>query len=232
METQYYYGWATELLNMKRVIIICEGETEREFCKNVLAAHLIHHDIYIQAPLIKRSMGGVVRWTILKKEIETYLLEPNVIVSTLIDYYGLYRKHDFPNWVEGEKINDKNERMDFFELAMKNAIEDTIKHRFIPYLQLHEFEGLLFNDIQLFYEQVPKAELIGVEELKKTFAEYDNPEMINNNRETSPSHRLKRIIKGYNKPLYGHYFAEAIGIDQIRAKSPRFNNWVQKIIDK
>lgn len=232
MEAQYYYGWATELWNMKRVIIICEGETEREFCKNVLASHLIHHDIFVQAPLIKRSMGGIVRWTILKKEIETYLLEPNVIVSTLIDYYGLYQKHDFPNWVEGEKITDKNERMDFFELAMNNAIEDAVKHRFIPYLQLHEFEGLLFNDIQLFYEQVPKAELIGEAELKKTFAEYDNPEMINNNRETSPSHRLKRIIKGYNKPLYGHYFAEAIGIDQIRAKSPRFNNWVQKIINK
>lgn len=59
---------------MKRVIIICEGETEREFCKNVLAPHLITHNIFIQAPLIKRSMGGIVRWPILKKEIETHLL--------------------------------------------------------------------------------------------------------------------------------------------------------------
>lgn len=59
---------------MKRVIIICEGETEREFCKNVLAPHLIHNNIFIQAPLIKRSMGGIVRWSILKKEIETPLV--------------------------------------------------------------------------------------------------------------------------------------------------------------
>jgi hypothetical protein len=215
---------------MKRVIIICEGETEREFCKNVLAPHLIHHSIFIQAPLIKRSMGGIVRWSILKKEIETHLKEPNAIVSTLIDYYGLYQKYNFPCWSDGEKIPNKNDRMDFIENAMKEDIADAISHRFIPYLQLHEFEGLLFNEIQLFYDQVPKAELVGIDELKKTFADYDNPEMINNSRETSPSHRLERIIKGYNKPLYGHYFAEAIGIDKIRKKSPRFNDWIEKLI--
>ena len=45
-------------------------------------------------------------------------------------------------------------------------------------------------------------------------------------------HGLKRIIKGYNKTLYGHYFAEAIGVDQIRAKSPRFNQWIEKIINQ
>ncbi len=174
-------------------------------------------------------MGGTVRWSVLKKEIEMHLLEPNVIVSTFFDYYGLYQKYNFPKWTEGERIADKNIRMDFLENAMKVDISDAIRHRFIPYLQLHEFEGLLFNDIQIFYDQVPKAELVGIAELKRTFAEYDNPEMINNNRETSPSHRLKRIIKGYNKPLYGHYFAEAIGIEQIRAKSPRFNQWVEKL---
>lgn len=215
---------------MKRVIIICEGETEREFCKKVLALHLIHLNIFIQAPLIKRSMGGIVKWPILKKEIETYLQEPNVIVSAFIDYYGLYQKFNFPGWLDGEKIADKNSRMDFLENSMKKSISETNNHRFIPYFQLHEFEGLLFNNIGLFYDQVPKAELIGIEELKKTFADYDNPEMINNNRETSPSHRLERIIKGYNKTLYGHYFAEAIGIEKIRAKSPRFNNWIESII--
>ncbi len=175
-------------------------------------------------------MGGVVKWAILKKEIETHLREPNVIVSTFIDYYGLYQKYSFPNWLEGEKIADKTQRMDFLENAMKEDVADAVNHRFIPYLQLHEFEGLLFNNIQIFYDQVPEAELIGIEELKRTFADYDNPEMINNDRETSPSYRLKRIIKGYNKVLYGHYLAEAIGIGQIRAKSPRFNRWIESIV--
>ena len=216
---------------MKRVIIICEGETEREFCKKVLAPHLINYNIYIQAPLINRSMGGIVKWSVLKKEIEIHLKEQNVIVSTLIDYYGLYQKFNFPNWIEGTKIIDKNLRLDFLESAMKVDVDISINHRFIPYFQLHEFEGLLFNDIQVFFDQVPKDELIGIPELKETFANYNNPELINNSKDTAPSQRLKRIIKGYNKTLYGHYFAEAIGIDNIRAKSPRFNNWIEKIIN-
>lgn len=215
---------------MKRIIIICEGETEREFCKKVLAPHLILYNIFIQAPLIKKSMGGIVRWPILRKEIETHLQESNVFVTTFIDYYGIYQKFGFPRWMESERIASKNHRMDFIENAMKADIADSVRHRFVPYLQLHEFEGLLFNDIQLFYNQVPKNELVGLPELLKTFADYDNPEMINNDKETAPSKRLKRIIRGYNKILYGHYFAEAIGIDKMRAKSPRFNDWIDRII--
>ncbi|MCD4794457.1 MAG: DUF4276 family protein, partial [Bacteroidales bacterium] len=72
---------------MKRIIIICEGQTEQEFCKDVLAPYFISKNIQIQAPLIKKSMGGIVNWIVLKKEIETYLKqEPNVFVTLLIDY--------------------------------------------------------------------------------------------------------------------------------------------------
>lgn len=215
---------------MKRVIIICEGETEREFSQKLLANYYGTKNIHIQSPLIKRSMGGIVKWNILKKEIEMYLKESNAIVTMLIDYYGLYSKYGFPQWDNSLKITDKNKRMDFIEAAMQNDIDQSIRHRFIPYIQLHEFEGLLFNDIEIFYSQIPKDELVGINELKKTFDDYpDNCEMINNNRETSPSHRLKRIIKGYNKILYGHYFAEAIGLEKIRNKSPRFNEWLTTI---
>lgn len=215
---------------MKRVIIICEGETEREFCQKLLAPYFIHKNIYLQSPLIKRSMGGVVRWGILKKEIENYLRESDVLVTMFIDYYGLYSKYQFPGWEASLAIQNKYDRMDYLERAMKEDINPNVQPRFIPYLQLHEFEGLLFNDINVFYENVPKEEIVGLDELKKTFNDYpDNPELINTNKETAPSKRLTRIIKGYNKILYGHYFAEAIGLDKIRQKSHRFNNWLIQI---
>ena len=136
----------------------------------------------------------------------------------------------FPKWEEGDKIYDINDRMAFLEEAMKKDISNSLQHRFIPYLQLHEFEALLFIDLQTFYEQVPKSDLVGIDELEETFAKYSNPEMINNSKITSPGHRLERIIKGYKKPLYGHYLAEAIGIERIRSKCPQFNNWVQILI--
>lgn len=215
---------------MKRIIIICEGETEKEFCIKTLSPFFSSKNIFIQSPLIKKSQGGIVRWSILKKEIHTYLKEKDVFVTTLIDYYGLYSKYQFPGWEESMNVADKSSRMDILENKMAMDIEDHVRYRFIPYLQLHEFEGLLFNDINIFHEQIPENELVGIEELEKTFKDYpDNPEMINDQKETSPSHRLVRIIKGYNKIVYGNYLADAIGLDKIRGKCPRFNNWLGKI---
>ncbi len=215
---------------MKRIIIICEGETEKEFCNTILTPYFAAKGIFLQSPLIKKSMGGIVKWAELRKQITLHLRnDPKAFVSTLIDYYGLYSKYNFPKWDEAENQTDKNIRMDILEHGMKDSIDDGIRFRFIPYMQLHEFEGLLFNEIEIFHEQIPPKELVGIDELTRTFNQYSNPEMINNNRETSPSHRLERIILGYNKILYGNILAEAIGLEKIRAKSPRFNEWLKKL---
>ncbi len=215
---------------MLRLIIICEGQTEQAFCKTILYPYFLSKKILVQAPTIKHTKGGIVRWDILKKQVETHLFEEyKTYVTTFIDYYGIYGKHSFPDWNNCEKIVDKNNRMTEIEIAMKSDIHSGLRRRFIPYLQLHEFEGLLFNDINIFYNQIPSGDLVGEEELIKTFGDYSNPEMINNGRETSPSHRLDRIISGYNKIVHGDILAEEIGLDRMRKKSPRFNNWIEAL---
>ncbi len=217
---------------MKRVIIICEGETEQTFCSKRLAPFFLNKEIIIQAPPIKISGGGIVQWIKLKDQIREHLIkEPGVFVTTLIDYYGVYNKHNFPRWNESLELPNKNERMDFLESAMKSDIHENIRYRCIPYIQLHEFEGLLFNDIRFFNENIPKEDVVGIEELNQIFSDstFENPEMINNTKNTSPSHRLKRIIKGYSKVVHGDILAEAIGLERIRDKCPRFNNWLNQI---
>lgn len=215
---------------MQRVIIICEGETEKEFCNTILSPFFLRKKILIHPPLIKKTMGGIVNWFYIKKQIILHLKsDTTAYVTTLIDYYGLYRKLNFPKWDEAEKQHDKNVRMNILEEGMSESIEEQLRYRFIPYLQLHEFEGLLFNDIAVFHEQIPKDDLVGVDELISTFRQFSNPEMINDNRRTSPSHRLQRIIRGYNKIVYGNILAEAIGLEKIRIKSPRFNNWISSL---
>ena len=141
----------------------------------------------------------------------------------------MYSKYEFPGWASAHVIVDKNALITALERSMLNDIDPSLQHRFIPYLQLHEFEGLLFNDINVIYHQIPAADIVGRAELVRTFADYSNPEMINNNRETAPSQRLTRIIRGYNKVVYGDILAEAIGLTRIRAKSPRFNNWITRL---
>jgi hypothetical protein len=224
---------ASQIINehfMNRIIMICEGPTEQAFAKTNLQIPLIHKNIILQAPLIKASRGGIVKWSRLKNQIETHLKsEPDAFVTTFIDYYGLYSKYQFPGWDNAHMIADKSNRIQALEQSMLQDIDPSLQHRFIPYLQLHEFEGLLFNDINIIYSQIPPGDIVGKAELEKTFADYQNPEMINNNRETSPSHRLQRIIKGYNKIVYGDILSEAIGLIRMRAKSPRFNDWISKI---
>lgn len=48
--------------------------------------------------------------------------------------------------------------------------------------------------------------------------------------ETSPSHRLIKIIPAYRKIIQGNAIAEKIGIEKIRQKNKHFNDWIEQLI--
>lgn len=215
---------------MKRIIIICEGQTEKEFCEKSLFTHFISKSIIVECPLIKKSSGGIIKWSEIKRQVQIHLKQdPTAYVTMLIDYYGLYKKYGFPNWEMSLKFVDKSQKMDFLEKGMKDDIDSELAHRFIPYLQLHEFEGLLFNNIEAFKSQIPPNELTNVKELESILTNYPNPEMINDHPETAPSKRLVKLIMGYRKVVYGNILAEVIGLKRIRDKCPRFNVWISML---
>lgn len=218
---------------MKRLIVIGEGQTEQSFCNDVLKPYFSLKGIYIENPVIKKTKGGIVNWEVLKHQIETHLLQDKtVFVTTLIDYYGLYSNHRYPSWEEAEKLTDKTSRMKKLEDAMLQDIKSTLQRRFIPYIQLHEFEALLFSDISVFDNSFENNEFLDYNYLVETISKNSNPEMINNGNETAPSKRLERIIKGYysdkenNKAFYGSILAHDIGLKKIRNKCLRFSNWI------
>lgn len=212
---------------MKRLVVICEGQTEQEFCKSVLYPHFLNRGILLQHPTIKRSRGGIVSWPKLVPEIELILKrDRSVIVSTLFDYYGIRGKHRFPSWENSKKIPSRPDRMSFLESEMKSNIISGSQHRFIPYLQLHEFEGLLFVDPAAFRQTFEDDELLDFEELEKIIRDNPNPELINDGEKTAPSKRLLRLVKGYNKVTDGSNIAMEIGLPKIRLCCPRFNAWI------
>jgi hypothetical protein len=215
---------------MKRLIIIGEGQTEQAFCHDVLRPYFSAKAIYIQNPTIKKSKGGIIDWKELKKEICIYLQsDTSASVTLLIDYYGIHQKHGFPGWDESLRTMDKNGRMDFLEQAMRNEIDERFRNRFIPYIQLHEFEGLLFSDKRVFDDNFEDHEFADYRYLEETFAQFNNPEMVNDGKTTAPSKRLNRIIIGYQKPVHGSLLANEIGLTRIREKCPRFNGWIEKL---
>ncbi len=101
----------------------------------------------------------------------------------------------------------------------------------MPYIQLHEFEALIFSSKESISSNFDPNEFDN-RKLNKVIREFRNPEKINNNPNTAPSKRLKNIIPQYNKVLHGIQLIEEIGLDHIRGKCPRFDNWITKIEDK
>ncbi len=216
---------------MKRVLIIAEGPTEKAFCDNVLQQYMNSKDVSLYTSIIRKSEGGIVHWSSIKKQVENYLKEDrNVHVTTMIDFYGILDKHQFPGWKEAKTINDKYERIEFIGRSMSEDIDESYRNRFLPYIQLHEFEGLLFSDLSVFKEIYEEEDFLNYDYLEKTCKDFENPEMINENKNTAPSSRLKNeIFKSYHKTIDGPYIAYTIGIEKIRSKCYGFDKWIYRL---
>lgn len=213
---------------MKRLVIVCEGPTEKEFCTNVLNDYFVQRGILAETPLVKHSGGGVVPWPILRKQLINHLHENNAYVTMFIDYYGIKDDFGFPQWNEAKQIVDHEERMMALEEAMLQDIPEDLRYRFIPHLQLHEFESLLFSDFCGFEKNFTSEE-IKWDQLRAVATMFPNPEDINNFPETAPSKRLEKAISGYKKVLFGNCVAMDIGLDKMMSSCPHFCKWINKL---
>ncbi|MHC5310031.1 DUF4276 family protein [Myroides sp. LJL116] len=214
---------------MRAVYIITEGQTEEEFINEILRPYFYRFNIYdVRAILMETSpgfKGGDVTYSRYKRNIELLLKqETDIIVTSLIDYYKL--DPAFPNYNTAIQIQDKFLRLDNLEEAISKDIQNI---RFIPYIQLHEFEGLLFSSMNGFnyLTDIPQANLRTLQDLVNRHA---NPELINDGTLSAPSKRLISLIPGYQKTFHGPLIADEINIDTIIDKCTRFSSWLDKII--
>lgn len=213
---------------MKRLIIVCEGATEQEFCQTVLSPYFYNKDIQVETPTIKHSCGGIVAWGTLKKQLVQHLNEAGVIVTMLVDFYRIKDSFRFPGWMEAKTIEPAQAKMEYLFQQMKSDLQEDIQERFVPYIQLHEFEGLLFSDISVFKNNFSKKEC-DFQAIESAIRDFSTPEEINNGPNTAPSVRLKNAIKGYEKDLYGGFLADDIGLPTIRKRCPLFNQWIERL---
>ena len=120
------------------------------------------------------------------------------------------------------------DRMHYLFEQMLLDMDDKLRPRFIPYIQLHEFEGLLFSDISVFPDNFTKEQL-DFKQLESAVNEFNTPEEINNSPATAPSERLKKAVNGYDKVTDGAFLAMEIGLETIRKKCILFNEWVGRL---
>jgi Domain of unknown function (DUF4276) len=218
---------------MKRLIIIVEGQTEKEFVEKSLRNFFASHQIYdVRAIMIQTSKGnkgGFINYEHLKNDLNNILKSENdLIVSMFVDYFRL--PTSFPKYQDSLLKGTVDSKID---ILLDGIYEDINDVRFIPYIQKHEFESLLFSSDKGFSEWFDDSKII--ENLTMIVNQYENPEEINTGVETAPSKRIIKILEEkkqrYDKIAEGNLIAEEIGLDKILEKCPRFRDWILRLID-
>ena len=212
---------------MKRVYILCEGQTEEKFVNSVLAPYFTPQDIYVIPVILAtkriasggKHRGGVSSYEKIAKELKLLCHDSSAYVTSLLDFFAL--PEDTPGFAKSAPT--LYEHIDLIERSINQDIGKPNCH---ANLLVHEFEGLLFSapeEFALIAEQDAVDALCAVRE------EYPNPEKINSSFDTAPSKHILAVIPEYKKVADGSDLSQVIGIDRMMASCPHFAAWIQKI---
>lgn len=231
-------------MSAKIIHVLCEGQTEQGFVEEVLKPYLLLggitavKSIMVQTNKKLNARGGLVCYHHAQTDLQILMASnrdteyQRHIFTTMFDLYAL--PNDFPNYDACARISDRYMRV----RSLENAFSlDINSNRFIPYIQLHEFESIVFCGLGYLNELYPGCE----RKCSKLFLDMErigNPELINDKPATSPSKRIINAIESKQKPLYsynkprtGKFIASKVGIDRLREMCPHLNDWIQQLID-
>jgi len=215
---------------MVRLNIITEGQTEETYVRDILYDHLATYQVYttpitlVTAVRERTFRGGVSKYGPIRKDVLRSLKDHTAIITTMIDFYRL--PSDFPGMEKITNVVDPYQKIQIIEAEFMNDIDNS---RFIPYIQLHEYEAILFSDIDVIDKVLCVNWHSQIYELRKIISQFPNPEIINNNPNTAPSKRLENLYNPYQKVTDGIRIAKAIPLSTIKNKCQHFNDWITKL---
>ena len=217
-----------------RLNFVVEGQTERRFVADTLQPHLANRSIWAFARCVQtgrtrrlKHSGGISNYAKARGDIERWTNQDrnaDARFTTMFDLYAL--PEDFPGYEAAMREMDPYVRVGHLEDALRDDISD---RRFVPYIQLHEFEALLFADPTKLNEQF-ECDSTAIERLVEV-SERCNPELIDDGSDTAPSKRIISEIPEYesNKVSAGPIVARQIGLTVLRAKCEHFDDWLSKL---
>lgn len=218
-----------------RLYLLVEGQTEERFVKDVLQPHLVGHcGWHVAEPILvqtkKGFRGGVVNYDHVRRDLGRLLGQhggKEVRITTMLDLYAL--PANFPG--RDTAPPDPYQRVAHLETELAKDVADW---RFVPYIQLHEFEALALAGLQ----QLPallSASLYDAHALADLHAAiaavHGNPELVDEGSATAPSKRLAAVATSYKgrKPILGPALAQAVGLPGLIARCPHFGEWVTQL---
>lgn len=220
---------------MIRVNIVVEGQTEEAFVGQTLLPYFADRGIIVNARRVKTGSkrgeifkGGGDNYEKIRNDIIRWTKEDkDAWITSMFDLYGIPK--NFPGISEVSSQVDPYVKIANLERAFG---DDIAYHKFIPYIQLHEFEAVLLSEpmkIMEYFIEYREA----CERLDNLVSGFDSPECINQSPYNAPSKRIIKEIPAYDKlkSTAGPLIAEAIGIDVIMRKCRHFSEWINKICE-
>ena len=224
---------------MIRLHMIVEGQTEESFCNGVLKQHFSALNVFPRIQLTNPRKSSVSRvgkggWNSyghVKRHILRWAKSddsPDVWLTTMLDLYAI--PTDFPGFQTSLKKADPHERVEFLEGCFRDDLAEAGVKRFVPYLQLHEFEALLFSSPDCFDAAFLEHDK-QIKRLKIVAGKFETPEHIDSHPESAPSKQIINEIPEYagRKVSAGPLIAGKIGLRVLREKCLHFHKWVANI---
>ena len=206
--------------------VLCEGQTELNFITQVLRPHLRTFNVFAKSELLRHGQGGIISWEKLRFAIKSDVgrLQPNEYVTTMIDLYAIGNYPGVERHV-GETPYARTKRIE------QNMAEGLPNPRFLPYIQVHEFEALVLVDLDYLATQFPDQEADGAaQKLRFDIGEMP-PELVNDGVHSAPSKRIISVVPAYakRKAFAGPEIARLIGIYRLKETCTHFNEWVTQL---
>lgn len=221
---------------MSEIVAVVEGQTEQAFVNDQLASHLGQRGLAIWAVLPGRSrrQGGVKEWEAARNDIVRTLKERRYC-TTMFDFYAMPASWPGRRDAATKKWSDRAGHVEDKMLAdVGDAMGEKFDARlFIPYVQLHEFEALVFADVAQLANVTALLSGRTAESLVRRFheivSEAGEPEAIDDGRKTCPSRRIRNIVRAYRKRLHGPIVTKRIGFPALCEKCPHFAEWIGRL---
>ena len=216
---------------MIRVHVLVEGQTEEMFVNRVLRSHLWPLGINLHPQLLGKPghQGGIREYLVARTDFLTVLNQQACpFCTTMFDYYAM--PESWPNRTVASQ-KPPAEKPIVIEEAILADISAELgtgfdPDQFIPYVQMHEFEALLFSDPRLLADGLELLDCSAIQSIRDQF---QSPEEINDSEQTAPSKRIIGLNRGYSKVTDGILISQKIGLDVMRAQCPHFNDWIGKL---
>jgi hypothetical protein len=157
------------------------------------------------------------------------MAEPKDFCIT-VQFYAL--PHSWPGRAMAVAEQGASRRAEHVEAALLADLVQTAgsrfnPRRFIPFVVMHEFEGLLCSHPGTFANAISRPDLApAFEEIRKPS---ETPEDIHDFEHTAPSKQILAVYPKYQKPLQGIQAASAICLSTIRSECPHFHDWLSRL---